>query len=222
MVKTGSAIIGLFPGRWWLGSRRWGDQFMDIGGIHVPTVVTSSAAFGAVWSAFARFDRMQSRTNRRFIGRWLLALQEPERHWNAFFAELFTKFFGKEHFSWKCFLRSITLTLVIVGSLFGFNFALIGIPPLVVVIMVLCGTCVNDYISLGKTRFLLTRMTRTDKLFIMAAVVIADLVTTTILYLLFLTVSFVLFMIGNVNCERPSKFNFGTPTIPSWFEYDNG
>jgi hypothetical protein len=208
---------------------------MDIGGVHVPSLLTSSAAFGAVWGTFAKFDRMQSRTNRRFVGRWLLSLKGPERNWNAFFAELFTKFFGRVHLSWKCVFRSITLTLILVGALFVFSFGSVGIfPPLLMAVPVFSATFINDYVSLGKTRFLLTRIGTTDKLGVMVGVVVVDFLATTILYLFFMIIFFVLFIIlppiisgeEKITSIGQIKFLVGLSTIQgqTWFDafFDTG
>ena len=52
---------------------------------------SAAATFGAVYATFARFDRVQSRNNRRFVSRWLKGLTLPrDEAMDDFFLELFT------------------------------------------------------------------------------------------------------------------------------------
>jgi hypothetical protein len=74
---------------------------MDIAGVHIPAAIAAGGTFGAVYSAFVRADRIQSRNNRRFVGRWLLRLAVPGPEWGTFFRELLANFFGPKHLSLK-------------------------------------------------------------------------------------------------------------------------
>jgi hypothetical protein len=165
---------------------------MEIAGINVPGVMASgAAAFVAVWQLSKNIEKIQSRRNRQFVGRWLLALQGPDRHWNSFFSDLFIKFFGPIHVSWQSVRKSIALTFFLLVAVFLFDFGKIGLlPPLSVFIYISCAAFMNDYLSLGKTRYLLTQLTKSDSLIRMMLIVFADVLTSTILYAFLLWVSF--------------------------------
>ena len=99
-----------------------GGRLVDIGGLHIPTLGSAAATFGAVYATFARFDRVQSRNNRRFVSRWLKGLTLPrDETWNDFFLELFTYLFGPRHLSLRCAVTSVLLSIFLGHVDFGGN-----------------------------------------------------------------------------------------------------
>ena len=178
-----------------------GGRLVDIGGLHIPTLGSAAATFGAVYATFARFDRVQSRNNRRFVSRWLKGLTLPrDETWNDFFLELFTYLFGPRHLSLRCAVTSVllsiflvTLILAVTGFLsqetvvvkYGLWMPLIITPEdkrRIAVYLVVVG-CVCDYLSLWKTRFLLTRV-RSASFARLLCLAFGDFAATTLLYLL--------------------------------------
>ena len=178
-----------------------GGRLVDIGGLHIPTLGSAAATFGAVYATFARFDRVQSRNNRRFVSRWLKGLTLPrDETWNDFFLELFTYLFGPRHLLLRCAVTSVllsiflvTLILAVTGFLsqetvvvkYGLWMPLIITPEdkrRIAVYLVVVG-CVCDYLSLWKTRFLLTRV-RSASFARLLCLAFGDFAATTLLYLL--------------------------------------
>ena len=96
---------------------------MDIGGLHIPTVVgtgvSATATFGFVYTLFSRFEKLQSRKNRHFVAHWLLGLKVPQDGSEHFFIELFDKLFGPRHWSFRCVAASSILTTVLVVLAFS-------------------------------------------------------------------------------------------------------
>jgi len=153
---------------------------MDFFGLHLPSlavaVATVPSTFTVVLAAFSRFDKDQSEANRKFSRDFLLGLKVDERKWTSFFADLFERFFGKQHLSIKCALRSFALSVVLILTIFTLwvvktenLFAALTAPAdiicwapvivfalLFVFVFLACG-CIADYLSLWKTRFLLTK-----------------------------------------------------------------
>jgi hypothetical protein len=84
---------------------------MDIAGIHVPALVAMGGAFSSVYSAFSRFDRIQSPANRKFVSIWVKGIKIDPSGWDHFYNETFTKFFGERHLSFKRFSRTVLLTV---------------------------------------------------------------------------------------------------------------
>ena len=136
---------------------------MDIAGHHIPGLVSAAGTFASVYGVFARFDRIQSRNNRRFVGRWLAGLSAPQIGWDSFFVELFQRIFGTNHWSVKCLLRSALMSLFIINI--PVLYFVVNITPVVgnywldpVVIYanttLICLACIVNYLSLWKTRLL--------------------------------------------------------------------
>ena len=171
---------------------------MDFFGYHLPSLIGVGATFGAVYGAFAKFDSDQTDDNRKFVRDWLAGLKVKQR-WNKVIEELFTKFFGSKHLSWKCLRRSLALSAGLIiavwllwelerefeqGHFFGWR-------PWAFVLLVsqsfLYGG-IADFLSLWKTRYLLTRLSSFSSGFAIVATVAGDFVATT---LIFFALSFV-------------------------------
>ena len=93
---------------------------MDLFGTHVPALAGAAAvaAFAAVYKAFAKFDSDQSDDNRKFVRDWLAGIEVDQQRWNKVVEELFTKFFGSKHWSWKCLRRSLTLSAGLIVAVY--------------------------------------------------------------------------------------------------------
>jgi hypothetical protein len=167
---------------------------MDILGVHIPSLVGAGAAFTSVYAAFAKFDADQSEDNRKFVRAWLLGLQVDDRRWGTFFTEIFTRIFGARHFSLKCLLRSAALSTSLLAILWGYWIARFGSDalltqlqspywPLGLVIFVGPPALVADYLSLWKTRALLTRSHLFANALATAAIVIGDAFATIVIFI---------------------------------------
>jgi hypothetical protein len=176
---------------------------MDIFGYHLPGLIGVGAAFGSVYWGFAKFDANQSDENRKFVREWLLGLKADDRQWARFFKELFTKVFGERHLSTKCIRRSASLSVALCAALWTYWYIKYGSRllhhklalqqgellffPIVVIIGVVVFwtivTVVADYLSLWKTRMLLTRSTLFDNGLTAMAIVVGDALATIIVFL---------------------------------------
>src|ERR1043166_10211976 len=177
---------------------------MDIGGIHIPTLIGTgagaSAAFTAVYGTFSHFEKIQSRQNRLFVSQWLLGLQVPKEGSEKFFVELFNKLFGFRHWSVRCgvtsfILSSFLITFTFFGSYFGFwsssewgdvhpIYGFQNVRGAEGLIYWIIGACLIDYLSLGKTRFMLTRLSALQSLIASIGLVVADFIITSVLFCL--------------------------------------
>lgn len=180
---------------------------MDIGGFHLPTmmgaIAAGGAAFTAVYGIFSRFDDIQSQENRTYVSRWLFGLQVPKKGSEHFFVDLFNKLFGPKHWSFRCALTSIILTIFFL--IFAFFVNPSGTTsshethynPLASVSWRhwAMGACVVDYLSLWKTRLILTKISTLHNVLASAFFVLFDAIITTVLFsflpflLMFLLVS---------------------------------
>jgi|HubBroStandDraft_2_1064218.scaffolds.fasta_scaffold68489_1 hypothetical protein len=161
---------------------------MDIAGYHIPGLAAAAATFGAVFSAFARFDKDQSDDNRRFVRNWIVGIKVDNERWSQFFQEIFSQFFGSKHLSLKCVRRSFALSSGIITVIFlllmteaVINGEIWSYDPYMVVfwwILALPCACIADYFSLWKTRFFLTRKISFRSVSAAIAVVIVDFLTT--------------------------------------------
>jgi hypothetical protein len=175
---------------------------MDISGYHLPSLAGAAATYVSVLKAFAWFDKDQSEDNRHFARDWLLGLNVNDRKWKQFFEELFTKFFGSKHLSWKSARRSFILSAGLIAGVFILRFVIshtdndsdddpeiwwqsfwwdVHNMLIWMVILVVCA-CAIDYLSLWKTRVLLTNMQSFRNGFMIIAIVIGDVFATTLLF----------------------------------------
>ena len=144
--------------------------------------------------------------NRRFVGRWLKQVSVPTIQWNISFAELFENFFGRSHLSLRCLSKSVFLSISLGLAVFlcqwswsTKNSILNGImhhrdrlPELMIMIAFMVTNIVSDYLSLWKTRTILTRIGDFSKQITLVGVVFADFVLTTLLYMASAFISFLL------------------------------
>src|SRR5262245_15111172 len=86
-------------------------------------------------------------------------LRVDYQRWGQFFEELFARFFGNRHLSFKCVTRSFLLSTILVAAIWLFfslpelkRFGRLVLPELDAVV-----DCITDYLTLWKTRILLTK-----------------------------------------------------------------
>src|SRR5580692_6277726 len=163
---------------------------MDLLGYHLPSLVGVGTTFAAVYGAFAKFDKDQSDENRKFVRGWLLGLDVNEQNWRHFFVELFAKFFGSRHLSLKCIRRSSMLSIPIICLIWIID--MIRSPTFFYDIIdpdiryfalasPILGS-ITDYLSLWKTRILLTKVDLPTNAFLAMAVVAGDAITTVLIW----------------------------------------
>jgi hypothetical protein len=145
--------------------------------------------FGAVYKAFATFDGGQSDEQRRFVRDWLLGLRVDDRGWSQFYKELFARFFGKKHFSWECLLRSSLLSSFLIVAIYAVSYVknrelLVDLASVEAsfLVMSLFSAIIADYLSLWKTRLILTKLNPLRNGLIACSIVAVDFVVTTIVF----------------------------------------
>ena len=172
---------------------------MGMVGYHLPSILTAVIAFVAVLVAFARFDGDQSGDTRHFVRDWLLGLKVDDRKWKQFFEELFARFFGPKHLSWKCASRSFLLSAILLIAVYALwnvtwdwpKFRGFNDPFVSTIAVVLIGAVIVNYLSLWKTRALLTRVGSLQNAFVAAAIVVGDILATTVIFAAFYYLVFI-------------------------------
>jgi len=102
------------------------------------------------------------------------------------FLALFDAIFGERHFSWRCFLRSAILSVVLVLLLGSWQMARTGLavpwvqelPKFFVVALV--ANLLPDYFSLLETRLVLKKMSQTSSATVVVGYMLLDIVLTSI------------------------------------------
>jgi hypothetical protein len=172
---------------------------MDVFGYHIPGLMGVGATFGSVYGAFAKFDADQSDDNRKFVREWLLGLKADDRQWAQFFKELFTKVFGERHLSVKCAGRSASLSVMLLAAIwlywfieYRWMFSSEGSD--LIIERALFWTMlavVADYLSLWKTRILLTRSSLLGNGLTAMTIVVGDALATFIIFIAIILVPLV-------------------------------
>jgi hypothetical protein len=190
----------------------------------VATLAAMAGAFTSVYKAFARFDIDQSPSNRVFVKDSVLGLRVDNQKWRQFFTELFARFFGDRHLSFKCMKRSFFLSTIIFAiivtswylpalprsrALFG-TYRTIGL---------FATSCIADYLSLWKTRLLLTNFV------VRPIVVIGDALASIAVYaIMFITAEKLMFRLAYIwdpYSDLPESYRWG-PTIPEMLYFVAG
>jgi hypothetical protein len=119
----------------------------------------------------------------------LCELKTEEGKWRLFFEDLFSRFFGKRHFSLECVIRSCLLSIALIGAVYGIilikapwvrGFTIAGFGIVVIPFFVV--GCIVNYLSLWKTRYLLTRREAFEKGSAALAIVAGDVVLPTVVF----------------------------------------
>lgn len=124
---------------------------------------------GLVWVAFDRLEKVANEELRLRVGVWLLSTSE--RFWVPTLEhinDLFNRFFGKNHLTWKCFFLSINISFF---SFVLFGILILGIQgsleflghPLLFLIqfgIILVINFFMDFLSLWESRLVLNQMTK--------------------------------------------------------------
>jgi hypothetical protein len=166
---------------------------MDLFGYHLPTLAGVGATFAFVYRIFAKFDSDQSDGNRKFIRDWLLGLTVDDRKWETFFREIFAKFFGPKHLSLRCVIRSTILSVSIILIIYAIWLGIdstrvesfkgaLGNLVFAILFATVCA-CIIDYLSLWKTRILLTKSHLSNRASTALLLVVGDFVATSFLFL---------------------------------------
>jgi hypothetical protein len=155
---------------------------MDIVGYHVPSLIGAGATFTSIYAAFAKFDADQSDKNRDFVREWLLGLEVDDRRWAQFFKELFEKVFGSRHVSIKCVRRSSIVSAGLIGLILIYAYLKYSHSPdpRAIVYWIIVAAIV-DYLTLWKTRMLLTRTRLLRNGLVAMAIVIGDALATSVI-----------------------------------------
>lgn len=140
---------------------------MDFSAFTVPGV------FGFFWLVFSKMEKLQSARNKEFLKKWIKGeIHADVKEWNNIYLRFFATIFGAKHFGFRCFRRSMYLTLVILLSLVGLWFAHNVKNPMdyltegdrdlyvngwIIIVSVIFGAIVCDFFTLYKTRILLTK-----------------------------------------------------------------
>jgi len=155
---------------------------VDILGFHIPSLIGVGATFTSVYAAFARLDADQSEENRKFVREWLLGMKLDDRYWAEFFKDVFARVFGDRHFSVKCIRRSalFSISLCAVIFLIGYRWLGDGNPAVYLLLTVIwtVSAIIADYLSLWKTRILLTRSSLLSNGLTAMVVVVVDAFAT--------------------------------------------
>lgn len=177
---------------------------MDIFGIHLPTLAGAAGVFASIYGAFAKFDGVQSDENRKFTRDWLLGLKADDRQWSSSFKEIFASIFGAKHFSFKCFSRSAALSVALAACIWTYIAVTIDNPYadssdlLRVVLFWILAVIIADYLSLWKTRFLLTRPSLLNGGVVAIAIILLDALATLILYTFIIAIVRASFLVTEV------------------------
>jgi hypothetical protein len=163
------------------------DEQVDLLGFHIPSLVGVAATFTSIYAAFARIDADQSDQNRKFVREWLLGIKIDHRYWAVFFKDLFARVFGDRHFSAKCIRRSALFSISLCAAIlaYGYYFKVgkgVSLRGFAVWTM---QTIVADYLSLWKTRILLTRSSLISNGLTAVIVVVGDAFATLVVTLAF-------------------------------------
>jgi hypothetical protein len=135
------------------------------------------------------------------IAVWLLGVKVGQRMepWPDTFAKVFDRVFGKEHLSWKCFLRSSVASCATIGITLLATFAIHNLnwyvaknilkeAPGWLLVVLLVTNLVPDYISLLKTRLLLRVAQRSRSRSYLMTILVAEFLVT--LYIALVAVTY--------------------------------
>jgi hypothetical protein len=143
---------------------------------------------GIVWKFFERVEAVLAEQTKFEIAVWLVGVQIQKNvaPWANTFATVFDRVFGLKHLSLRCFWRSclastasVLLVAALISLLVGhWMFVLVGLLFLPVAV-------VPDYISLLKTRRLISAFARTQSLGTHAGILLLDFTVGVLLAFLF-------------------------------------
>jgi serine/threonine protein kinase len=155
----------------------------------------TAVCFGLV-ALFREGEKLMSGESRAQVTDWLLRENFADRpaNWPSTFVDLFDAVFTENHLSWTCFRRSALTSMLVLSVLFaGFSgFGLITLPTSLLgwaEITALLGipialNVVIDYISLFETRWVLGRMSASDRIPVHVMYLVVDLVLTALCIIL--------------------------------------
>lgn len=165
-------------------------------------LAAGAVIFGVVSKFFEKVDNGLADTTKFEIALWLVGVNVTDqvRPWPATFLVIFEQTFGSKHWSWKCFRRcslaSISTTILLFCLSFTIGRETTGWKQAAVefqdIALILAGVCVAnvliDYILMFKTRWLLSRLSRSNHAWYFIVALALDTLVT--LYLSWLVVVF--------------------------------
>lgn len=166
------------------------------------------------------------------VAKWLLDLQPSKKigDWRQTFPKMLDQIFGRKHLSWKCFWRScfatafVTLTVMLGRSLLPPRPRDVSEEAFYFVFLFITGTASSvlpDYVSLGKTRYLINlshRMTNTWFDFLLLAIDVSITIGLTLCAAFVASVSLELLMFrGAVNISYAASHFFYELQVPIGF-----
>jgi hypothetical protein len=141
--------------------------------------------FYGVQKFFEEIEKKLSVGTKDDIALWLLDLHPSGkfRDWRPTFAKIFNQVFGEKQLSWKCFWRStLTSTVTSVAVIVGAWLLVPSVkesPPLsllVFAILAPLGNSLPDYLSLWKTRYLISLSQKSEHVFRGFLLFVADVI----------------------------------------------
>lgn len=147
----------------------------------VGQLVAGGIFAGIVWKFFERVESLLTDTTKSEIAVWLVGVKVADRiPWPSTFTRTFDRVFGESTFSLKCFWRSsiVSICLVVLISHKSFLSLLQGqkeegdwrlVPVFLIVFCV-----IPDYLSLLKSRFLLSKIATTESRLKTIAILVLD------------------------------------------------
>ncbi len=156
---------------------------------------------------FGHLEKQLNPKKKKALAGWVtkLDLNQAVSGWPTHFISLFDRVFGEDHLSWKCFLRSSIASLMAAAILAGIWLAVdteqviqsIFRPGKMsgLAIVVLLANLTVDYLSLLETRMLLRWLQPRAALTKVLAFVGVDLCATSLIWLMFFPISFMVLII---------------------------
>jgi serine/threonine protein kinase len=155
----------------------------------------TAVCFGLV-ALFREGEKLMSGESRAQVSDWLLREHFADRpaNWPSTFVNLFDAVFTENHLSWTCFRRSALTSMLVITVLFaGFvgvgllslPTSLLGLAEITALLGVpIAMNVVIDYVSLFETRWVLGRMSASDRISVHVLYLGADLVLTALCIIL--------------------------------------
>jgi uncharacterized protein len=152
-------------------------------------LVTGGVLWRGVWKSFELTENLLNDDTKRQIGIWLLGanryLQGPIgriQTWPETFANVFDRVFGEKHLSWMCFWRSAVASysaLFVIGMYLESFRWLVSLQSLYDTVRYgFVGNVLPDYLSLLETRYVMTRMQKTQSGLLRIILLVVDFILT--------------------------------------------
>jgi hypothetical protein len=158
-------------------------------------IAAGAVLAGIVWKFFERVEALLTDRTKLEIAVWLVGVKTAGtlQYWQITFAKLFVRLYGNSHFTLRCFTASTVISLLVylicvplsvsLGSLELFMHGRSTVHPritpfITIVTFMFCFSILFDYISLFKTRLLLSISAHAGSTFIRSCILLSDAVIT--------------------------------------------